>query len=318
MGAALLACYLLTLAPSVTFWDAGEFIAAAYGLGIPHPPGTPLYVALGRVWILALSPVAGAARAMNLLSAFATALAGAITAAVVARELGTRESAASHRVWGVAAGALCAGLMATAWANATETEVYAISLLHVAVLLAAAARAAEEGEASPRGYRWLLCTAYLIALAPAVHLSALVGAPAAVVLASRRRMGQWKVSRLLLLAGVLVLAAGVGRMSAWLVVGGAALALGSDIRLRSVDRGEARSLRVSAGVLALGAVAASALLVMLLRARHDPALNQGDPATLAALMDVVARRQYDVAALLPRQAPASRPPRPRRRGRHGR
>jgi hypothetical protein len=54
----------------------------------------------------------------------------------------------------------------------------------------------------------------------------------------------------------------------------------------------------------LAAIASSALLIMLVRAQHDPAINQGNPSSLAALADVVARRQYDVAPLFPRSAPA--------------
>ena len=296
MGVVLLVVYVATMAPGVTFWDAGEFIAAAHTLGIPHPPGTPLFVALGRVWTLMLGTVLGVARASNLLSAVSTAIAGALAVHTIAR-------AAAHRVdvaWGAVAGALCAGVMSSVWANATETEVYAVSLLHVTLLLACAQRASGEDEAG----RWLLCTAYVIALAPAVHLSALIGAPAAILLASRRADGEWCVDRVLLLGGVLVAAAGVGRMS-WMLVGCGAVIAAAPLALSMRDRPPRRVLagRVGAAV-ALTAIAASALLIMLIRARHDPAVNQGNPSTLSALADVVARRQYDVAPMWPRRAPA--------------
>lgn len=148
------------MAPGVTFWDAGEFIAAAHGFGIPHPPGTPLYVALGRSWIIATGWLLGSARAMNLLSALCTAMAGGLTALMIARETRASDAGAS---WGAAGAGLVAGLMFSVWSNATETEVYAVALLHVVLMLLCAA----EADDGPRGARWTLLTAYLIALAPA-------------------------------------------------------------------------------------------------------------------------------------------------------
>ena len=125
------------MAPGVTFWDAGEFIAAAHTFGIPHPPGTPIFVALGRVWTLALGGVLGVARASNLLSAASTALACGLAGWLVTRASRTKPDVA----WGALAGALCAGLMSSVWANATETEVYAVSLRLVVVMLVCAQRA---------------------------------------------------------------------------------------------------------------------------------------------------------------------------------
>ncbi len=66
--ALVLTGYVLTLAPTVTFWDAGELIAAVHTLGIPHPPGTPLFVLLGHVWSMML-PLGEVAWRLNLMSA---------------------------------------------------------------------------------------------------------------------------------------------------------------------------------------------------------------------------------------------------------
>ncbi len=69
--------YLVTLAPTVPFWDAGEFIAVSYILGVPHPPGTPFYVLLGR--IATLVPWSTVAQRVNALSAIPAALAVMLT-----------------------------------------------------------------------------------------------------------------------------------------------------------------------------------------------------------------------------------------------
>jgi len=280
----------------VTFWDAGELIAAIHALGIPHPPGTPLYVAIAHVWADALGGTVGFARATNLLSATSTALAGAATAWLVARGSGAR-----HGGWIGLLAALSAGTMMSAWSNATETEVYAVAVLHAVGMLVAAAIAGEGTTA--RHERWTLLTAYLIALAPAVHLSALVAAPAAIVLAahgpaSAERRARWLFDRTLTLAGATIASAGVGRMQ-WTL-----LALGIVVAaVGAIVCAGRRAIGRVASLASMIVLAASALLVMLVRARLDPSINQGNPATLATLADVVARRQYAVAPLFPRSAP---------------
>src|SRR5262245_19903896 len=66
-----------TVAPTVSFWDCGEFIAATACLGIPHPPGAPLYVMVGRIFtLLPLGDDIG--HRVNLISVFTSALAGLV------------------------------------------------------------------------------------------------------------------------------------------------------------------------------------------------------------------------------------------------
>ncbi|HVE80361.1 MAG TPA: DUF2723 domain-containing protein [Gemmatimonadaceae bacterium] len=282
-GALLLAVYASTLAPEVTFWDAGEFIAAFETLGIPHPPGTPLYVLLGRAWRLALAALPPAVAA-NLLSAVCTAAAGGIMATLVTRWTGDRAA-------GVAA-AVAAGGMSTVWASATETEVYAVALLAAALMLAAADRAGALGER-----RWRLATGYFIALAAPLHVSALVAAPAAIVLATIDGGGRVVAGPALCLAAAAAAAAGLGTGNLWVAGAGCLALMATPLLRRDVRWAEAAAL------LGLTVLAATALAVLLVRARHDPWLNQGNPATWDALLDVVARRQYAVADLWPRQAP---------------
>src|SRR3712207_1999889 len=76
-SALVFALYLVTLAPSAALWDAGEYVGAAYTLGIPHPPGNPLFVLIGRV--VSLLPIApNVPMRLNVLTAIATAIAAGI------------------------------------------------------------------------------------------------------------------------------------------------------------------------------------------------------------------------------------------------
>ena len=291
--------YFGTLAPSVTFWDAGEFIGAAHALGIPHPPGTPLYVMLLSLWSRAASRLPFAL-ASNSFSALSTAIAMGGVATMIAtglsRRNGPNQNNPDHApIFGLAA-ALCAGSMFSVWSNATETEVYGTALLLAIIMLVCAERAGRLDSA-----RWRVVTAYTFGLAIPLHISSLVAAPAAAYLASTtpaRDTVDVRTAAAMLTAAIVAMA--IGAVSYLFLT--IAAVVGAIAVLKSAHEWR---IRVPLIWRSIAAVIGGATMIafLLVRARHDPFINQGDPASWRALVDVVGRRQYDVAPLWPRRAP---------------
>lgn len=195
------AAYLATAAPDLTVWDASELVTAARTLGIPHPPGTPLWVLIAHVSSLAFN-AAGPVRSVTLLSVCATALVGGLGAAMVSRWIGGR---------GAVVAAVSAGGMMSVWNNATEAEVYAVSLLLSVAMLYAGERAGRHEVQGDVRCRWRALLIFLAALSIPLHLSAFVAFPAAVLLAWRgarptlRDIALWAALALLALSAVAVL-----------------------------------------------------------------------------------------------------------------
>ena len=283
----LFAVYAASLAPSVTLWDAGEFQAAAASLGIPHPPGTPLYILLANTWARVLGFIPFSV-ALNLLSAVCTAIACGLLGGLMTRWTGSRLTGL--------AGGITAGSMLAVWLNATETEVYAVSMLLAVLMVVAGERA---GSRDSLRYRVLL--AYLIGLAIPIQISALVAAPPAILLAAMTSGRVRPDPRYLLsLGGVLVVVIAVSSGSPGLA------AVGFGVLLAGMLWGGADAVRRPLEPVALmlvAGVALSATMFMLVRAAHDPLVNQGNPSTLGAMMDVVTRQQYPVPGIWPRRAP---------------
>ena len=299
MTGILLVVYAATVAPDVTLWDAGEFNAAIGSLGIPHPPGTPLYIVLANVWAKALGFLPQAL-AVNVLSAVATALACGLLGGLVTRWT-------SDRLMGVAGG-LSAGTMLAVWQNATETEIYAVSMLLAVLMVVVGERAGRLDSARHR-----LLLAYLIGLTIPIQISALVAAPAAIMLAAQSPDARPAWRHLLSLGGVLLIVIALSQESVGVGVAGtvmlaASMAVGG-------QRGQTPLIANQGGLtpllarlegialLVVAGVGISATVFMLVRAMHDPLINQGNPSSLGAMMDVVWRRQYPLPGLWPRQAP---------------
>jgi len=191
------ATYLLTMEPTASFWDCGEFISSAWKLDVGHPPGAPFFMLMGHFFSLFASDTSHVAMCVNALSALASAftilfLFWTITA--LAKKLVAPDS-----LWkGIGllgagtVGALAYTFSDTFWFSAVEGEVYASSSLFTAVvfwlILKWDEKADEEGSD-----KWLILIMYLMGLSIGVHLLNLLTIPAiGLVYYFRRYTFSWK------------------------------------------------------------------------------------------------------------------------------
>lgn len=184
------AVYLLTIEPSASLWDCGEFIAASYKLQIGHPPGAPLFLLIGRVFTLfAGANTAHVALMVNTVSALASAftilfLFWSISHFSI-KILGIKDCYSFGEKTAIIGSALIGSLSFaftdTFWFSAVEGEVYALSSLFTAVVFWAILKWENEAN-KPWANRWLILIAYLLGLSIGVHLLNLLAIPAIVLI----------------------------------------------------------------------------------------------------------------------------------------
>src|SRR5687768_8921263 len=138
-GIAALAVWLLyafTLSPTTWFWDTSEYITTAHILGIPHPPGNPLFVLLARFWDILLSPFPfSTAQRINLFSATMSGLAHGCWFLLAHRILSFFSTDKWFRIIGASAAVLMSATAFTVWNQSNVNEkVYTVSLFTIALL----------------------------------------------------------------------------------------------------------------------------------------------------------------------------------------
>lgn len=214
-AAALFILYAFTLAPSTAFWDTSEYIATAHILGIPHPPGNPLFVLLARAWELLLSPLGlPVAVRINLFSAFMSAGAAFFWYLVTHRILTSFTENELVRRVGAFAAVWVSGTAFTVWNQSNVNEkVYTVTLFTIALMswLAFLWRENVEEHRGQRNRRFhddnaILVVIFVLALSVGNHLMAFLAAPALfvfLVLVKPRTLANWKLYPLM--AGVAVL-----------------------------------------------------------------------------------------------------------------
>ena len=177
--------YLLTIEPTVSFWDCGEFIASSYKLEVGHPPGNPTWQIFARAFAAAASPEKAAA-AINAFSGICSALTIFflyLTIVFFAQRMIRRKEYRASDLIAIcgsgAAGALAYCFSDTFWFSAVEAEVYSLSSLFTAVSFWAMTRWYDESE-RPHAGRWIVLICLLMGLSIGVHLLNLLCIPAIV------------------------------------------------------------------------------------------------------------------------------------------
>jgi len=173
---AALILYMLTMAPTASFWDAGEFIAVGHGLQVNHPPGAPFYSLLGRLFSMFM-PTAYVAASINFISALSSALTIMLLYLIVVRLVREWKGAPDNMLTidkigmygGAMIGAFTFAVTDTFWFNAVEAEVYAVSMFFTAMVVWLALVWAENHD-EPYNERWLILISYLFGIALGIHL----------------------------------------------------------------------------------------------------------------------------------------------------
>jgi len=175
--------YAITVAPTVSFWDCGEFIASAYTLGIPHPPGRPFFILFVRAVMICLPMVEEIAKRANYISAFASS-AAAFMMVVFVWDLLTKLTKNTSRFILIAA-SLSAGFLLTFadtfWFNAVEAEVYNI-IMFLTLLISWFGLKYYVSNDEGQKNRYLVFICYLAFLGVGFHLFAMLIIPAVFVL----------------------------------------------------------------------------------------------------------------------------------------
>ena len=373
----VMVAYLMTVAPTAAFWDCGELIAASYTMGVPHPPGTPLFVTLGRIFSLIPFSREIAFR-INMIPVLFGAFSCGLIYLLVVKMISLYATAEKERMrWLVHAAGIFAALSCafaySYWDNCVEAEVYgpcvviALTVLYMALVW-------RERVESGGDNRLILAAIFLLFVSTGIHFTPMMTVFAVLVFAlvvdreaiiqlrifelvagflivltgSEMRFGVGMLFTLALMVGSTWLGirvlersdrwwkmlAGLGLVGMVFVIG--YIAAGNRIMDDSVLFLASPTValierwvqsRVWLGILVIGYgaylywlhrqgklnmsyvglmlglvfAASTVQFIMMIRASHQPVINEADPSNWRDFVSVLKREQYDPMKLLPRK-----------------
>jgi len=316
--------YLLTIEPTTSFWDCGEFIASAYKLQVGHPPGAPLFMIISRFFtFFAGGDVTQAAKMVNAMSGIASAFTILFLFWTITH-LAKKMFPASEKlslaqtiaiIGSGAVGALAYTFSDTFWFSAVEGEVYAMSSLFTAFVFWAILK--WENIADQKySNRWLVLIAYLMGLSIGVHLLNLLAIPAIVFVFYFKKYkitkaGMFKaflVSMIILGTIMYVIIPGLVKVASWfdlLFVNGFGLPFKSGVifyvvlLLGLISWGlyyTAKKKKIILNTIILFVtvivIGYSSFAMIVIRSIANPPMDENNPETVFNLLHYINREQY--------------------------
>ncbi len=323
--------YLRTIAPTVSFWDCGEFITCSYILGIPHPPGAPLYILIGRIFSM-IPFVQDIALRVNVISSLSSALTVMFGYLIIVRLItmfrGRPRDHADRLILYASGmiGALAFAFTDSFWFNAVEAEVYAISMLFTALVVWLMLVWWEHAD-DPHSDRYLLLIAYLTGLAIGVHLLMILALPAMMFVIYFKKYPWLEWRTFWIFVGALALGffaiypgivkwipnfalflkrqTGSGFTSLFFFA--AIVTLIALIAWAFKHKKRITFLALTSFLLIL--ISTSSYLAIYIRSNLNPAIDENDPENMENMVSYLNREQYGDWGIFPRRYPGL-PPKP--------
>jgi tetratricopeptide (TPR) repeat protein len=317
--------FFKTMAPTLSFWDCGEFVASSYILGVPHPPGTPLFILIGRFFIL-LGIFSTAALNTNFISVLSSAITSMmiyfIIVKVVEKYMLTKQEPGSDSLLtrlGIYAGALSGSLImsfsSTFWFNAVESEVYGAAMMLMAIITYITLIWADN-QGKPGNDKLLIAIAYLLFLSIGIHLTTFLMIPAIVVyiaLVDNTKMKDWRFwvcwSILFSFAlpiyiplQIMIPVLMEWQIETWLFLMVAFAALTGYKAFTSAGK-QRHAWALYFGITIAAFIGFTPHIYIPIRAAEKPAINENNPDNWPRLKAYLERKQYGQESMVTRMFP---------------
>tara|TARA_B100001245_G_scaffold236430_1_gene227341 strand:- start:255 stop:3119 length:2865 start_codon:yes stop_codon:yes gene_type:complete len=303
------------MAPTVSYWDCGEFIAVSHTLGVPHPPGSPFFLLLGRIF--SMIPLnEDIAFRVNIISPIVSALAVMLLyltiVKIVTHWRGKIENLTDVLIvfGGASVGALTFAFTDSHWFNAVEAEVYAFSTFFTAIVVWLILLWNEKADQSGHE-RYILIIAYMIGLATGLHLLNLLTIPfVTLIIYFRKYKLEWQSFSITVIITAIIffvihngIIKGLPKMAAgFLGVSGTALVILSVFGLMVwAIMNKQNLLSIAATSVVLILIGYSTYTLIYIRSNQDPTIDENDPETVKAMISYLEREQYGSVGQFPRR-----------------